>query len=113
MKIVKSLSLSNTHEVFQSFLECFKDLFIFKENLLIRLEVSRCSWENLYSHSQGNDFSVVLFNLYHKNKFREALPKKTKTDEIDALGIAHLLRTGEFDQSQLTQKLREVIQSRC
>jgi transposase len=113
---VKSFSLDNTHEAFQNLLERLKALSIPKENLLIGLEASGGFWENLYSHLKQNGFSVVLLNPYHTNKFREALAKKAKTDDIDALVIAQLLRTGEYVQSQVAeeiiQSLREVTKLR-
>jgi transposase len=113
---LKSFSLDNTHEAFQNLLERLKDLPIPKEKLLIGLEASGGFWENLYSHLKENGFSVVLLNPYHTNKFREALAKKAKTDDIDALIIAQLLRTGDYVQSQvaeeLIQSLRELTKLR-
>jgi transposase len=113
---LKSFSLDNTHEAFQNLLERLKDLSVPKEKLLIGLEASGGFWENLYSHLKENGFSIVLLNPYHTNKFREALAKKAKTDDIDALVIAQLLRTGEYVQSQvaeeLIQSLRELTKLR-
>jgi transposase len=88
-KKVKSFSLGNTHEAFQDLLERLKDLSILKEKLLIGLEASGGFWENLYSHLKENGFSVVLINPCHTNKFREAVAKKAKTDDIDAFVIAN------------------------
>jgi len=105
---VKSFSLENTHEAFQNLLKRLQEISIPKENLLIGLEASGGFWENLYSHLKENGFSVVLLNPYHTSKFREALAKKAKTDDIDALVIAQLLRTGEYVQSQVAE---EIIQS--
>lgn len=113
---VKSFSLDNTQEAFQKLLKHLEDLSISKEDLLIGLEASGSFWENLYAHLQENGFSVVLLNPYHTNKFREALAKKAKTDDIDALVIAQLLRTGEYVQSQVAeetiQSLREITKLR-
>jgi len=102
---VKSFSLENTHEAFQDLLERLNHLSIPKENLLTGLEASGGFWENLYSHLKENGFSVVLLNPYQTSKFREALAKKAKTDDIDALVIAQLLRTGEYVQSQVAEEL--------
>jgi transposase len=113
---LKSFSLDNTHEAFQNLLERLKGLSVPKEKLLIGLEASGGFWENLYSHLKENGFSIILLNPYHTNKFREALAKKAKTDDIDALVIAQLLRTGEYVQSQvaeeLIQSLRELTKLR-
>jgi len=115
-KKVKSFSLDNTHDAFQNLLKRLEDLSIPKEDLLIGLEASGGFWENLYSHLKNNGFRVVLLNPYHTKKFREALAKKAKTDDIDALVIAQLLRTGEYVQSQvaeeLIQSLRELTKLR-
>jgi transposase len=115
-KKVKSFSLDNTHDAFQNLLKRLEDLSIPKEDLLIGLEASGGFWENLYSHLKDNGFRVVLLNPYHTKKFREALAKKAKTDDIDALVIAQLLRTGEYVQSQvaeeLIQSLRELTKLR-
>jgi len=102
---VKNFSLENTHEAFQNLLKRLQELSIPKENLLIGLEASGGFWENLYSHLKENGFSVVLLNPYHTSKFREALAKKAKTDDIDAFVIAQLLRTGEYVQSQVAEEL--------
>jgi transposase len=97
-------------------LERLKGLSVPKEKLLIGLEASGGFWENLYSHLKEKGFPIVLLNPYHTNKFREALAKKAKTDDIDALVIAQLLRTGEYVQSQvaeeLIQSLRELTKLR-
>jgi transposase len=98
---VKSFSLDNTHEAFQNLLERLKALSIPKENLLIGLEALGGFWENLYSHLKENGLSIILLNPYHTNKSREALAKKAKTNDIDALVIAQLLRTSEYVQSQV------------
>jgi transposase len=112
----KSFSLDNTHEAFQTLLKRLEDLSIPKEDLLIGLEASGGFWENLYSHLKENGFRVILINPYHTNKFREALAKKAKPDDIDALVIAQLLRTGEYVQGrvaeELIQSLRELTKLR-
>jgi transposase len=113
---VKGFSLDNTHEAFQNLLKRLQELSIPKEDLIIGLEASGGFWENLYSHLNDNGFRVVLLNPYHTKRFREALAKKAKTDDIDALVIAQFLRTGEYVQSQvaeeLIQSLRELTKLR-
>jgi len=53
----------------------------------------------IYSHLNDHGFHVVLLNPYHTEKFREALAKKAKTDDIDALVIAQLLKNGQSQGS--------------
>lgn len=113
---LKSFTLSNDKDSVESLPERLKSLSISKDNLLIGIEASGSFWENIYSFFKSKDFGIVLLNPYNTNKFREALAKKAKTDDIDALIIAQLLRTGEYVQSQVAeeniQALRELTRLR-
>lgn len=109
---LKSFTLENDRESFESLPERLESLSIGKDNLLIGIEATGGFWENIYSFLKDKGFHIVLLNPYNTNKFREALSKKAKTDDIDALIIAQLLRTGEYVQSQVAedniQALREL-----
>lgn len=111
-KKLKAFTLNNDKEGLESLPEWFGSLSIGKDDLLIGIEASGSFWENIYSFLKDKGFNVVLLNPYNTNKFREALSKKAKTDDIDALIIAQLLRTGEYVQSQVAeeniQALREL-----
>ena len=113
---VKSFTLENSPEGFQSLLQRLQELSIPQADLLIGMEATGNFWENLYSYLKGKGFSVVLLNPYHVKKYREAIAKKAKTDDIDALVIAQFLRTGEYVQSQVAeeaiQSLREITRLR-
>jgi len=109
---LKSFTLENDKEMLETLPDRFESLSISKDNLLIGIEATGGFWENIYSFLKDKGFHIVLLNPYNTNKFREALAKKAKTDDIDALVIAQLLRTGEYVQSQVAeeniQALREL-----
>jgi transposase len=109
---LKAFTLNNDKEALESLLERFKSLSISSNNLLVGIEATGGFWENIFSFLKDKGFDIVLLNPYNTNKFREALSKKAKTDDIDALIIAQLLRTGEYVQSQVAkeniQALREL-----
>lgn len=109
---LKAFTLDNDKESLGSLPERFESLCITADNLLIGIEATGSFWENIYSLLKNKGFNIVLLNPYNTNKFREALAKKAKTDDIDALVIAQLLRTGEYVQSQVAeediQALREL-----
>ncbi len=113
---VKSFTFENCPEAFQNLVGRLEDLSIAKPDLLIGFEATGNFWENLYVYLKGKGFTVVLLNPYHVKKYREALAKKAKTDNIDALVIAQFLRTGEYVQSQVAeetiQSLREITRLR-
>lgn len=111
-KKVTSFLLENTKEKFSQLLLELKKFGLNKDNLLAGVEATANFWENVYSFLKKQGIKIVLLNPYYVNKFREALAKKAKTDDIDALVIAQFLRTGEYIQSQVAdefvQSLREL-----
>ena len=109
---LKAFTLNNDKESLESLPQRFEAISINTDNLLIGIEATGCFWENIYSFLKRKGFNIVVLNPYNTNKFREALSKKAKTDDIDALIIAQLLRTGEYVRSQVAeeniQALREL-----
>jgi len=109
---LKAFTLDNDKESLESLPGRFESFSIAAGNLLIGIEATGSFWENIFSFLKNKGFNIVLLNPYYTNKFREALAKKAKTDDIDALVIAQLLRTGEYVQSQVAeediQALREL-----
>lgn len=112
----RSFSLSNTFEDFKRLSQRLLGLGLASSNLLIGMEATGNHWENLYSFLTDEGYKVILLNPHQTNKFREALRKKAKTDDIDALIIAGLLRSKEFASSYVppdkVQSLREFVRAR-
>lgn len=110
-KYSKPFSLQNDSSGFQKLLERLKELNLSKDNLLVGIEATGIWWENLYSLLADKGFKVIVLNPHQTNKFREALRKKAKTDDIDAYIIAGLLRSKEYASSyvpeEFIQTLRE------
>ena len=115
-KFTKSFSFQNTQEDFQKLLKRLKELNLSPENTLTGLEATGSYWENLYSFLTEKGYKVIIINPHQTNKFREALRKKAKTDDIDALVIAGLLRSGDTAASYVPeeqiQTLRELTKIR-
>jgi transposase len=115
-KYSKPFSLQNDSLGFQKLLERLKELNLSKDNLLVGIEATGIWWENLYCLLADKGFKVIVLNPHQTNKFREALRKKAKTDDIDAYIIAGLLRSKEYASSyvpeELIQTLRELTRLR-
>ena len=115
-KAAKPFSLQNTQEDFQKLLNRLKELNLSPENTLAGLEATGSFWENLYSFLTEKGYKVIVINPHQTNKFREALRKKAKTDDIDALVVAGLLRSGDTAASYVpeeqVQTLREFTKMR-
>lgn len=114
--LTKNFSIESNPPGLNSLLNKFKELNINADNLLIGLEATGNFWENLYSFLEDKGFKIILLNPYQTNKYRELLAKKAKTDNIDALVIAGLLRSGEYLKSyvpdELVQSLRDLVRLR-
>lgn len=109
---LRAFTLHNNQEEMEKLLKRLTAIPANKDNLLLGIEATGGFWENIYSFLKNNGYNIVLLNPYHTKRFREALGKKAKTDDIDALVIAQLLRTSEYVQSQVAeeniQALREL-----
>ena len=108
-KRVVSFTLENLKERFQNLLFRMQEVKIDGKDVLAGLEATGFFWENLYQFLQEKGFKVILLNPYYVNKFREALAKKAKTDDIDALVIANLLKTGEYMNSIVPEEKIQVL----
>ena len=108
-KRVVSFTLENLKERFQNLLSRLQETKIDSKDILAGLEATGWFWENLYQFLQEKGFKVILLNPYYVNKFREALAKKAKTDDIDALVIANLLKTGEYMNSIVPEEKIQVL----
>lgn len=90
----KSFTIQSSKDDFVKLVKKLSDLKIQKTDLAIGLEATGNLWENIYTFLKDQSFNVILLNPYQTNKFHQAMLKKAKTDSIDALVIAGLLRSG-------------------
>jgi len=115
-KLAKAFTLQNNNHDFNKLLTRLKELNLSPDSLLIGLEATGIWWENLYCLLSERKFKVVILNPHQTNKFREALRKKAKTDDIDAYVIAGLLRSNDYAASFVPEEdiqiLREITKLR-
>ena len=115
-RVSSGISFQNNTADFEKVLVKLKELSIHPDNSIAGLEATGNNWENLYCFLTSNEFKTILLNPHQTNKFREALRKKAKTDDIDAFVIAGLLRSNEFASSYVPedkiQTLRELTKLR-
>lgn len=111
-----AFSQPSNYEGFERLLGHLGKLGLSPANTLAGLEATGNFWENLYSFLTEAGYRVIVLNPHQTNKFREALRKKAKTDDIDALVIAGLLRSSEYASSYVpdeeVQALRELTKMR-
>ena len=108
-KFAKPFTLQNSSQNFNKLLSRFKEMNLNPDNLLIGIEATGIWWENLYSFLTNEKFKVIVLNPHQTNKYREALRKKAKTDDIDAYVIAGLLRSNEYAASFIPEEEIQIL----
>ena len=112
-RLQRAFSLENSREDFQTLARKLEELNLTPENLLSGLEATGNFWENLYSFLVEKGYKVILLNPYQTRKYHQALRQKAKTDRVDALVIADLLRSNRYLSSSVpeeeTEALRELV----
>jgi len=90
----KSFTVQSSKDDFANLVKKLSELSIPKSDITAGLEATGNLWENIYTFLKDQGFKVTLLNPFQTNKFHQAMMKKAKTDSIDALVIAGLLRSG-------------------
>jgi transposase len=86
------------------------------EDCLIAMEATGHYWKNLFAWLTREGFSIALINPIRTRRFAEEELQRTKTDHVDAIGIArfaaqkHLQPTRLSDES--AQELRHIVHLR-
>ena len=86
------------------------------EDCLIAMEATGHYWRNLFAYLVTKCFTVALVNQLRTRRFAEEELERTKTDAIDALGIARFAAQKHPAASQVAEEgldeLREVVRLR-
>jgi transposase len=84
--------------------------------LLVAMEATGHYWKNLFAALAARGFSVALLNPLRTHRFAEEDLQRTKTDAIDALGIARFAAQKHPAPTRLpdpaTEELRELVRLR-
>jgi transposase len=86
------------------------------QDCLVAMEATGHYWRNLFAYLVSAGFSVALLNPIRTRRFAEEELERTKTDAVDALGIAQFAAQKDPPASQLAEEgldeLREVVRLR-
>jgi len=102
--ITKPLTCPSTRRGMEKLVEKISSLKLEKDKILIGIEATGNLWENLYSFLEG--YRVIILNPYQTRKYHQVLSKKAKTDKVDSLVIAGLLRSKEALASSCSVKMK-------
>ena len=97
--IFKAFSFSNSVDGAESLISKLSN---FKTELEVGMEATGHYWLSVYSYLVKNNFIVRVINPIQTDGWRQGVEiRKRKTDIIDSLLIADLLRYGDFVESSL------------
>jgi len=100
--LFKAFSFSNSIDGAESLI-C--KLEPFKNQLEIGMEATGHYWLSLYSYLSEKNFTVRVINPIQTDGWRQGIEiRKRKTDIIDSLLIADLLRYGDFIETSLSNE---------
>lgn len=87
------------------------------QDVLIAMEATGHYWQNLFTFLTAEGFTLALLNPLRTRRFADEDLKRTKTDAIDALGIARFAAQKRPAATRLpdstTQELREMVRLRA
>ena len=97
--VFKAFSFSNSVKGAESLISKLSN---FKNELEVGMEATGHYWLSIYSYLVKNNFTVRVINPIQTDGWRQGIEiRKRKTDIIDSLLIADLLRYGDFVESSL------------
>jgi len=83
---------------------------------LVVMEATGHYWQNLFATLAAHGFAIALVNPLRTQRFAEGELRRTKTDALDALGLAHFGRQKRPQPTRLpdraTEELRELVHLR-
>jgi transposase len=96
--------------------ERVKDLLDDPDGCLVAMEATGHYWRNLFAFLVGHGFKVSLLNPLRTRRFAEEELERTKTDSVDALGIARFAAQKHPAPTpvaeDVTAELRELVRLR-
>ena len=109
--VKKSLRFNNDEQGFQELLLLLNSIDDINK-FTIGMEATNLFFENLYLYLKEKGFKVVLLNPYQTNRFREMdSMKKVKNDNIDALMIAALIKSGRYSKAYVSEDMYQSIKA--
>ena len=109
--IRKSLKFNNDEHGFRELLLLLNSIDD-ASSFTVGMEATNLFFENIYLYLKEKGFKVVLLNPYQTNRFREMdSMKKVKNDNIDALMIAALIKSGRYAKAYVSEDMYQSIKA--
>jgi transposase len=100
-QIGTTLRIANTKQGSEKLLHFINQHQLLPENTMIGMEATGHYWLALYSFLCKLDFPVTAFNPIQSDVLRDFYIRKTKTDSVDAILIAQVIRMDLPEKTEL------------
>ena len=114
--VSKPFSIANSCSGCNQMLERLKKLSNRKSDFVLAMEATAHYWLALYTRLRKDGWQVIVLNPLQTHAMRELLLREVKTDAVDALLIAEVVRFGRYKSSSVPQEkllaLRELCRNR-
>jgi transposase len=108
-----TLKVPNTTPGAQKLLSNFVKAGVTAENSVIGMEATGHYWLAIYSFLVGQGYCVKVINPIVTDADRNMSVRKAKTDQIDAVVIAKVLRLGEYKESPAADEQTLALRQLC
>ena len=104
--IKKSFKFNNDEKGFNTFFNLLSSIDKTLSNFSIAMEATGLLFENLYLYLKEKGYNVILLNPFQTSRFREMdTMKKVKNDNIDAIMIASLIKSGRYSKAYVSEEV--------
>ena len=100
----KSLRFANTSEGYVKLASFIRDKRSADEPLKIGMEATGHYWLALYSYLFEQGFDISVINPIQSDSLRNFHIRQTKTDSVDSLLIAEVIRFGQYEPTKLADE---------
>lgn len=112
----KTVRFSNSHKGAEKLLDLINEHGCLPDNTLIGMEATGHYWLSIHTFLKKLGFDIVVFNPIQSDSFRNFYIRKTKTDKVDAVLIAQVIRMDvpntSYISSEDTIKLKQLTRFR-
>ena len=109
----KAMRFANSQAGYNKFMDMVRGL---NEPVVFGMEATGHYWLTLYTHLRNDGFTVHVINPIQSDALRGMYIRKTKTDSIDSVIIADVIRFGRYCETSVEpgdlQAMRELCRQR-
>ena len=109
----KAMRFANSQAGYNKFMDMVRSL---KEPVVFGMEATGHYWLTIYTHLRNDGFTVHVINPIQSDALRGMYIRKTKTDSVDSVIIADVIRFGRYCETSVEpgdlQAMRELCRQR-